>query len=671
MTNKAKINNPNAIVVIYNYQDRFGDFNLSKNKNDIFNVNQTILNSVSLKSVTTQKTKSNPAGSFELRLAPIRNWVTAITPGSWCVILMSNSGLNDAAKYGDSQHGSSTVDEKSFKMMGRIESVRCVSNVNQSNGALETEYIVTGVDWGVIFSNKFYVDPLNRGEQEQNGIGMSARFGYGEYLLNAIGYDGTAFGADANTSATSLNKRADNDKKKVAVVNQDTYINNGSKTPVNTATAATTPVTSTPPPAKRKLPSAIDNVNFILQMWGESDKVTSKNGEQTGLLGKSEQIFTIPNDLVKYMGFVDVVGDPSGVVYDIVNQLGGKLIGLDTYEDKDYSSGIVDFSGLLGEHTIWQLISSNTNELINELIPEVRFINGKPNLTLYNRVRPFAVNTLEQIKKDTNKVGDSGVVTITGLDGKPVTRDDQFSHKQQVDPFISKFSNVRRKTIDPADIMMCSYGTNWRDRVNFVEVTIGRTLYGETYTSLIKLDSQFIDEASVARDGFLSMMVSTSYLPTNQDIADPMGVSTYKHALKEWHFNTHKMFNGTLSLVGQDQYIQVGDNILVDAKVLNKNHNINIEQNKNKNTTYMLAHVESISHQATVDGNGSRVFTTSINFVRGIITDVHGNVIVSAGAGAVDQDADLVDNTTARNLGVFSSSEPTDPDREREPNLKK
>ncbi|CAB4125766.1 hypothetical protein UFOVP53_223 [uncultured Caudovirales phage] len=644
----TKLYNPNAIVVIYNYRDRLGDFKLTNNENS-FDIDQTILNSLSLKSVTTQKTKSNPAGNFELRLAPIKNWVTAITPGSWCIILMSNEALDDTAKY-----GGGTVDEKSFKMMGRIESVRCVSTVNQTTGAIESEYIVTGVDWGVVFASKFYVDPLNRAPDEQSAIGMSARFGYGEYLLNSINYDATAFGNSANTHPDALVKKADNENKKGAVVEKQTFIN-----------GSTEAAGKSSPTGKKKLPSSIDNVNFILQLWGQSDPITANMKNKTGITTKSEQRFTIPDDLVKYMGFIDDVDEPSGVIYQILQQKGGKLIGYDKYEDKDYSSGIIDFSNLLGEHPIWQLLTSNSNELINELIPEIRFENGKPTLTLYNRVRPFAVNDLSKIKLDTNVVGDNGIGIAKGADGKETT------HKALVDPYISKFSDVRQIDIDPSDVIMCSYGTNWRDRVNFIEVTIGRTLYQEMYSNAIKLDSQFIDEESIARDGLLSMMVSTTYIPTLLDVANPIGVSAYKHALKEWYFNTHKMFNGTLSLVGQDQYIQVGDNIMVPTKVLNKNYNINAAQRKTDEKTYLLAHVESISHQATVDNNGSRIFTTSINFVRGIITNEDGELVSTDDhVGAVDQDAQITPPAGERNREIIARSGPMDPDQQKYPILK-
>ncbi len=656
----TKINNPNAIVVIYNYKDRLGDYKLS---NDPHEVDQIILNSLSLKSVSTQKSKANPAGAFEFRLAPIKNWVTAITPGSWCIILMSNSKLDDTAKY-----GGGTVDEKSFKMLGRIESVRGVSNVNQSTGARETEYIVTGSDWGVVFNSKLYIDPIDRtpGDQKQP-VGMAERFGYVDYLRKAVGLNtDVILGATANPDvAPGALARPQTDQTKSSVNHTIGFL--GSTGSTGIPVSPSTPITASAPTAGQQpkdatpqLPSAKDNISFILSLWGRPDKATAAVKEESGIMAKSQQVFKIPDDLVKYMGFVDDADKQSGAISQILTQINGKLTDKqDTYTNEDDSCGIVDFSTILGEHSLWQILTSNSNDLINELIAEIKFNNGKPSLVLYNRVRPFAVNSLDIIKRDTNAVGDDGVTN-----GKGKTQ------KALVDPYISPFKYVKKRMISSNDVLMCSFGTNWRDRVNFVEVTIARTLFQEAWASEIKLASQFVDEASIGRDGLLSMIASTSYIPATNKAANPEGVSAYKHAIKEWYFNTHKMLNGTINLIGQDQYIQVGDNIMIESKVLNKNYNLNINQKTSPPNiaTYMLAHVESISHQTQVDGNGSRVFTTSINFVRGIITNVNGDMIVSGGhVGAVDQDASLVGPSVERNRETINTSSSTDPDRQTYP----
>jgi hypothetical protein len=683
---RPTINKPNAMVVIYNYKDRLGDFKLSTNENAVFEVDQIILNSLSLRSVSTQKSKSNPAGAFEFRLAPLKNWVTAITPGSWCVILMSNGLLNDSAKYGSiddesskqataegdtpPERTNSKVDERSFKMLGRIESVRAVANVNQTTGATETEYIVTGSDWGTVFNSTFYVDPISRTPGDQKApVGMAERFGYIDYLRRAVGYEVPTLGKDADAGVNNAAlKKAKSEGSKSSVNNQVDFLKNGSQgKPIDPTTTAGEEEQSTRQVSKDqkpKLPSALDNIGFILSLWGRSDPNTSAITEKSGIVVKSQQIFRMPDELVRYMGFKDAAGTPSGVISQVLKQVGGKLKDktketgfMDVYTNKDDSAGIIDFGTILGEHSIWQIITANSNELINECIADIRFESGKPSLALYTRVRPFAINPMDVIKKDTNAVGDNG----QGGAGQ----------KELVDPYISLYKNVRIKRIASKNVIMCSYGTNWRDRVNFIEVNIARTIFQEAWAQDVKLQSQFVDESSIGRDGLLPMIRGTTYVPAVDQAANPLGTSAYKYALKEWYFNTHKMFNGTLNLVGQDQYIQVGDNIMVESKVLNKNFNINAAQKTQAATvkTYMMAHVESVTHQTQVDANGSRVFTTSINFVRGIITDVNGNIIVSDNhVGALDQDTSLVSPSAERNAKeTISTSGPMDPDRQQYP----
>jgi hypothetical protein len=87
------------------------------------------------------------------------------------------------------------------------------------------------------------------------------------------------------------------------------------------------------------------------------------------------------------------------------------------------------------------------------------------------------------------------------------------------------------------------------------------------------------------------------------------------------------MLNGSISTIGQDQYIQIGDNILIPAKVLGASYNYSSKENEDYlagQDLYLLAHVESISHNALVDPNGARSFITDIQFVRGIMVSTLG-----------------------------------------------
>lgn len=645
MANTLKYKNPNALVFIYNYADRLGSADIGGNAT---RVDQIILNSVSLKSVSTQKSKSNPAGAFEFRLAPTKNWVTAITPGSWCIILMSNDKLDDTAKY-----GGGTIDEKTFKMLGRIESVRAVINTNQTTGARETEYLVTGADWGTIFNSNFYVDPLNRAPNE-NAAGMAERFGYDKYIKAAAGgFDVSKLGKTAKPVPDNfVIKDTDNDQVKAGRKALSDFILSFSKPTIS-------------PPLKLDdvkagqetedsetgLPTSRHNVDFLISLWGRTDSVTSAVENESGLVAKSKQRFSLPKELAKYMQLNDKAGKESPVIAQILKQESGVLVGPDKYSNKDPSAGVIDFNSILGENNMWQLLMNNCNNVMNELIPEIRFTDGKPTLTIYNRIRPFCVNGDSVILRDSKKVGD----------GAGVKKGDT------VKDFISPFKNVKKINIDSDDVIMSSYGTNWRDRVNFIEVNIAKSLFQEAYSADIKLDSQFYDEKSISRDGLLSMMKQTQYVPLKDKKLDPRGVFSYKTLLKEWYFDTHKMFNGTLSLIGQDQYIQVGDNILVESKVLNmENFNNNNKQRNTQTKSYMLAHVESVQHEVNVDQNGGRVFTSTVNFVRGIITDRNGNIIVSNDIpGAVDQDGELTTPQTELNKQVFGTSGPIDPDRQK------
>jgi hypothetical protein len=102
---------------------------------------------------------------------------------------------------------------------------------------------------------------------------------------------------------------------------------------------------------------------------------------------------------------------------------------------------------------------------------------------------------------------------------------------------------------------------------------------------------------------------------------------------------------------------------MVDAKVLDINNNFNSNQ-LSRSTTYLLAHVESISHNVSYTGD-FRVFATSINFVRGILVDKNKQPIDKQNFAAVDQDANKITTSEEHNRYISSSSSPADPDREK------
>ena len=139
----------------------------------------------------------------------------------------------------------------------------------------------------------------------------------------------------------------------------------------------------------------------------------------------------------------------------------------------------------------------------------------------------------------------------------------------------------------------------------------------------------------------------------------------WKFLLREWHFNNHLLLNGAITFIGQSKYIQVGDNIKIDSKILG-NAPVNVGQKK-ASSSYLLAHVENISHTFSVNPeSGARSFMTTIQFVRGVITDKEGKPLtLSEGGNALDKFAEVLKPKDERNSNVFGTSVESDPDVEK------
>jgi hypothetical protein len=108
------------------------------------------------------------------------------------------------------------------------------------------------------------------------------------------------------------------------------------------------------------------------------------------------------------------------------------------------------------------------------------------------------------------------------------------------------------------------------------------------------------------------------------------------------------MFNGSITIVGQNNYIQVGDNIRVDATIMGQGANTIQDESVHKEfglTPYITAHVEGITHRFSVGVDGARTFNTELLLTRGIITDQEGNLLPMANDGGLDSAA----NTISRN----------------------
>jgi hypothetical protein len=575
-----KLTTPHAAVIVWNYNDKGGlkDFTTSS----VNDVEQTIISTLSCISITTEKAKSNPQGSFRLVLAPFKNWISTITPGSWCALLMSQNPIipSDLTK----------ADPNKVKMVGKIDSVR-VDTAMGEDGARRTQYIVTGVDWGYIFNNTIYID------QNIDKAGEPATLGQG----SAIAIQNMLF--DKN----GLSR------------------------------------TDTVPSLLRSL----------IGIFGQPIKGLTQQGKDNNQLANASYNFLIPQPMVSYFNFLDPSGNPSQSqkINDLLTLFAGSLSASDTngnlsatggaYNNKAESGGVIDPRSLQGQHSFWQILQDNSNPGINEMLCDLRWESGGPRFALYNRIRPFS---------------------FAGFN----------SNQSQFGGLKSYFQNVRTVSIDDVDVISVNAGTNWGDKYNFVEIKPQSQAF-DVYAFWYKDLSQQWDPNAFSREGFRPLIVDTKQFPislsqTSIDIltVDWNQIRSWVSLLKEWYFDTHRMLNGTMTIIGQNTYIGVGDNIQINADLISPTPNLTITSNKNNTNGYLLAHVENVQHSFTVNEEGARQFITTIQFVRGILVNSNGAPI---NGGTLDRYATnplgLSPEQDRDTLNTVSTSDDTDPDPQK------
>jgi hypothetical protein len=619
MTIISKITQPHAAILIWNYIDRM--VQPQGATSDTQDTEEVYIASSSVRSIKTAKSKSSPTGTFDIELAPTHNWVAKLTVGSWLAILMTQDKplLSNGVK-------SSTAQFDELKMLGRIDSVRMAVSVNASTGTRQTGFIVSGRDWGSIFDCTVYIDTLAQAP----------------VLAAPAVAIGSFFGQ------TNINYEM--------------------------------------PESNKFIYSTTSCMHGIRFMYGGGAKRafdTFEKGMFENLSIVPDQIFHIPKAVSDYFSIKNDSGMPSIQLSDALTIVSGKLTGKDTYDLKhEESVGLPDLGAMMGQHTFWQVLLSHSNPVLNETFAELRWsedslsINKlknlatnkstlKPSLALYKRIRPFVVSPLEiaaemQVAKTKND--NSFPLSLA------VVKD-----------LISEYKYVKSTEIPLEDIIFIDAGTNWRDRINFIEILFDDSVIKKSASLLpasIKAASQIKDKNASTREGLKPLLVTTKFFPPPDKIANfskdksepfaPLAVTCWKHLLKSWYFNTHNMLNGSITLIGQNNFIGVGENLLIPVEALNLNPNffIGMTQQLQKKQIFLLVHIESLSHTFAISDSGARSFTTSIQFVRGIFTDQNGELIYpTPGPGVIDSNATFMPDQLERFPNVVHSTTITDPDR--------
>lgn len=542
------ISTPHAAVIVWNYDDRIS---VSGVTSSFDKVNEIIISTVSLMSISTNKTKGDPVGNFNFILAPTRNWASVLTPGSWCAILMADVPL-DKSSFIRAKHDQ-------VKMLGRIDSVRADVSVD-ADGARSTRYIVSGRDWCSIFTNVVYVDPIVQDPSEQG-----------------------------KTMASALYQQF---SQSVFSENNDVL--------------------------KLSIPT---NLKTILSVFGGP-----LNLPATERLAKATHDVSLPSSVSNYFNFVDGAGadSKSTSMTKLLNVVWGPLKGEDDYDlsTPDLTGvGWLDTGAFTGQNPLWSLLQENCNHAMNELYPEMKWSGDSAQLLLYARIKPFS---------------------YTDVPAAP----------NEIDPRMrSLFQNIATHKLHDESVISINAGTNWADKYNFLEIKADINELN-SLSGLIKARSQAYQGNNSTsevfdREGFRPIIFSIRQLPFNLQSSPNYNIITqWVHLAKEWYFDSHKLLNGTIVMVGSGEYIPVGDNIMFDAGLIGATSNYNGNSPK-KDPIYVLAHVESVANNFTMDADGGvRTFQTIIQFVRGIFVDAERRLI---GEGTIDTLASSLNKRDSKN----------------------
>jgi len=455
----SMIKTPHAAVIIWNYRDRFSSMPIDTASHipdphavDVIRLDKSII------SIDIQKQKAVSSGAFSMVLAPTKNWLALLTPGSWLAILMSQTPFTKNDLY-------VKANAKQVKMLGRIESVRASANVSAS-GTRTTVYTVTGVDWGTVFDTVLYIDPISRGSEEDT-LSFSQRLFYGAYMASSGGE--MQWSSDQNLAALLM----------MWGLSVDTGNKDLPKNVIIRANVAF------------RFPS--DLVTFF--KFKESDLFTSIDKMPPSLREtvQSIKIESTSNDVarlvVPYLG--KVTRENSAPVNGVF---------FDQYTPVAEGWCILSADSVTGQNQMWQILNDACNPVLNELICDMRWEFGPngdsvPVLALYKRFRPFLVRDIDE---------------IAATAGKDLS---DASRRATMGKIAARFFDLRTVQIPLKEIVSVEAGNNWRDKYNFVEILYDHQLKDAALNSSMKLTSQSFDTMAFSREGFRPRMESCRYWP--------------------------------------------------------------------------------------------------------------------------------------------------------------
>lgn len=490
----------------------------------------------------TSSLKGQHTTGLSANLLPSMEYLREILPGDWVMAWMVNSQekANDlAARLTAKKPCNDFMD--GLKYMGRVEGLRKIISVQRDTGTRTISYGLQSNGFGEWDNQILYFPELEILDQKNVGVWLSRLGTFFGSLVTAQG--GTL---DINKILPTLARLLLGDGLPVGAINLDMEKNERLRVTANNDQ----PVAGLVP----------DSIGKVL---GRTPKV-SRSGMLT-YLDLFECIFGVQ----KY--------DASSPGNSYTNLLPANL---EEYEDTGTSETIFRYTNkpLAGEFTpspfpfdntpIWQILQTYLNPAVNEMFLALRANpNGKilPILT----VRQLPFSTIERSQTFVPDNQESGIKALT------------------------TFEELPRWYADDSLIVAANIGTSNAPRFNVVQVIGNAPGINLDPTFNFVRNPPVRDDLDVMRSG-VRMYARTVNCHLNDAQTN---AKAWTNLVSDFTMGQHLMLTGTISLVGVQAPICVGDNFEYGGTVY---------------------HIEGVNHSCGIDFNGYRFFETTLQLTHGM-----------------------------------------------------
>lgn len=243
---------------------------------------------------------------------------------------------------------------------------------------------------------------------------------------------------------------------------------------------------------------------------------------------------------------------------------------------------------LIVQNTLWGMINEYLNPTLNEAYCDLHPVSGIPGTdptlkpTLVVRQMPFSTPKYKTILQEAQAKA-LLAMQVNNIESYPVTL----------------LTDLPKTVISSEKVISYDIGYSEYDRRNFLEIN-GFLLNGPvggTSAVLNAVNPPLYRDGAVKRFGLRPQIVmGADYGITSKGMES---AHSWTPVLGDWWFSANKFANGSVEFIGLSEHIALGENMEIT------------EDN-------LLFHIEGYTHTLTVNGDGTKIFRTNVEFVKGI-----------------------------------------------------